>query len=1716
MIKSITKFISALLILTNLLSFIPTVAMASDTSTGSTDNESGGASGTPSAGDSVTWNYAGGYRVYLTQSTLIGDNLNPDGSLHFEGEGEDTFKYRSSDYLNMYKSYAIYEVTGVDKGTIYADRINTGTSLYSYYWDAKGYGYPRCTVLRGSTGGSSNPNPDFAELVEGLTVGEIKSFKPWQAKDATWAEEFKNWANGVFNDDNFNYDKFLSNYISLLKADGRQVPSWFPTTKSDYISGKFAIVVEPVVVVKLQGGILYCFSAQDYFSEDKNSLYNTRSTDTSFSHKAEHGFYNSANTLYNIFFEYERNNNTISTMGKKEAGYGIYKSADQIENESGSVITEIVVNAGTIKDNGSDKPYTYAVGEAGTYTDNKNYNKDSQIYRSTFLTDDSSSGSTSKISSVQALLDSMKPTATKPQVDFNFSVSAIGNTQATYNFLHKKDGFTEESLLVDAKGNVDAWGIKERPDTSKYISSVGTRNITDIGTFVQALTNGSDLPSENTRVAKYQLFTVDAPALDVDTAFLRSLVEAHTTIKVTKSVVSGGLLNFGATYSPSLVDATDVSTYADANAGMGNYKMKNYYEQIQQSGYSPFAKLAARTVLKPESMVIVTKALRELDFGNLSDAEVTEFLNKVSEYCIEVFSTDTNTWEALKGIRDENNQNNDLPEGLSKLLDEFNKSYKVDVSETLCKGVVEASVLAVEMANGDSYAVSAVNSVTPEVNISSADYNAMKGTLDIKTDKEMTSYILSTMARSINDTSKITAEGATSVGTAKNSMGIAVALTTQTTPILSKSATYTITDTKKTWSDISEYKYNSEEVADIPLPDTNDVPNSYVVVIPRGTTLTLDNFDDFKTTLESAFNTVTKATVASNIPGDLAKELKLGENSCVKLLGDIITKGQNPKKLCIKVGSVGTTDGSLVGYDVVYILDERKGDKSIKSDMSVRDYELNYVYKTLLGETLGELIKATSTYFADTSAKYQNSNGENVAVFGNHIETGNSFGHTYANVYSCHSDLLAYAYKVLSIEKGDGYGGTVLDQEDQNGGTVLDQEDQNNSNYKNVLYNTLTGVFDIEANDPKEIVSNNNKNIVINHAVNLRRADFDDSLQLSKFFDANYASAILEGNSSKQEGVEELFDTNLGSRIGLGYAKKPDARKTGSDVNINSSDNILGTGSDKYIWTVKSNCINLTPVTCSYSEVGSEDIGTEVIYVPANVVAFTNGRNTASYDVSETCYKYLAVERDTSSVTNKLLSVDKADSRGTLDYTATNPSSFDAEYLKYRSASVFSASEDTVLSIYPEIAMTAYIINGSDTLENENDVAKISMYVLGELARRVKPSGLNILTLNPTSTSGVGGTVTSTSFASGTSADDLSSNNEGIPVASGGINVDVSAGLKDALDLNISGFYLDVIDRDLDTDTAIQAGSANSDSETVFKSYNEIVARDTDTDSLRKTWGNSYSAVSAFNNWTASVKDSLSADIALQTYNGGAQETYVDSIASPDLAISGGTSADVLASYPLMIANGELVTSAIEGVSAYYTEYTEKAANSYDALIKAIAMKYYSVDSDDVTNDMRSKAEEIFKNSGLYQSICKAIESINDDDNNSTKKLRSNGEADLTGERWYDEQVRTIVVREYGYTGDDALVVNDVIANTKVDYSLVPNMGASQTEDYSVGYRARWFLTVYLKEGVLGYEGSSYFDPTSSGTRATAETDGTVLINATPIFNADFMIGNAVTSGMIN
>ena len=108
MIKKATRILSMLLVLLNLLSFIPTVVVSSASSEGNTsagDLISGSASGIPGAGDSRTLNGAGGYRIYLTRSDIIDNNIttNSDGTkqLHWV---DNHWKFRSTGYLNMYKN----------------------------------------------------------------------------------------------------------------------------------------------------------------------------------------------------------------------------------------------------------------------------------------------------------------------------------------------------------------------------------------------------------------------------------------------------------------------------------------------------------------------------------------------------------------------------------------------------------------------------------------------------------------------------------------------------------------------------------------------------------------------------------------------------------------------------------------------------------------------------------------------------------------------------------------------------------------------------------------------------------------------------------------------------------------------------------------------------------------------------------------------------------------------------------------------------------------------------------------------------------------------------------------------------------------------------------------------------------------------------------------------------------------------------------------------------------------------------------------------------------------------------------------------------------------------------------------------------------------------------------------------------------------------------
>lgn len=89
-----------------------------------------------------------------------------------------------------------------------------------------------------------------------------------------------------------------------------------------------------------------------------------------------------------------------------------------------------------------------------------------------------------------------------------------------------------------------------------------------------------------------------------------------------------------------------------------------------------------------------------------------------------------------------------------------------------------------------------------------------------------------------------------------------------------------------------------------------------------------------------------------------------------------------------------------------------------------------------------------------------------------------------------------------------------------------------------------------------------------------------------------------------------------------------------------------------------------------------------------------------------------------------------------------------------------------------------------------------------------------------------------------------------------------------------------------------------------------------------------------------------------------------------------------------------------------------------------------------------------------------------------------------------------------------------------MDYSLAPTGNNSGKENASAGttYDAKWSLSLFFNSAKkseldnLIFENGNYFDPSSNTDITGANNAYTVLINKTPVNNADFLIPASSTS----
>lgn len=451
----------------------------------------------------------------------------------------------------------------------------------------------------------------------------------------------------------------------------------------------------------------------------------------------------------------------------------------------------------------------------------------------------------------------------------------------------------------------------------------------------------------------------------------------------------------------------------------------------------------------------------------------------------------------------------------------------------------------------------------------------------------------------------------------------------------------------------------------------------------------------------------------------------------------------------------------------------------------------------------------------------------------------------------------------------------------------------------------------------------------------------------------------------------------------------------------------------------------------------------------SEITPFTSGESQkdAGYNISETINRYVTVDKPTASnATSGMISTGRV--------KATNSA------YGYRAYSV--KSYDKTFKFYPEVAMSAWKYDDSTgVIKSYSDVTHGTVYVLGEKVRSLKATAMYGIAVNGAANGkNLAGATKSDTVAAGSDAKALSKKFNNLQVIYAGGNVNVAASGNFSIDL--SGFALDQIDKDKDKKLITSNGNGV---------YTDVVS---DNSNLKKTWGSdAYDAQSEYQKWVEEVKNSLAVDMSLQvskdlnggnvvkTYNG-----YKASVGKVD-----GGNIESTTSYALTYKNGVVVED---------TAYAE--------LIKALR-QYAGVSSD-------AEAKALFEASGINKEILSSIESST---NGSSEKVDG-----FAGDHWYDETVRTFVVRYYKCA---PIKMSNITVSDKIDINAGPSQSTKSKTLFSNGYVGKWYLTVYLKSANSSMPSLTLYDAKKQNYDADS-----VLIAKQHVEQADFVIPDATTA----
>lgn len=504
------------------------------------------------------------------------------------------------------------------------------------------------------------------------------------------------------------------------------------------------------------------------------------------------------------------------------------------------------------------------------------------------------------------------------------------------------------------------------------------------------------------------------------------------------------------------------------------------------------------------------------------------------------------------------------------------------------------------------------------------------------------------------------------------------------------------------------------------------------------------------------------------------------------------------------------------------------------------------------------------------------------------------------------------------------------------------------------------------------------------------------------------------------------------------------------------------------------------PKVCSYIQYLTDTTSSKNTGLLFNISAV----HSLTYNLNGYAYKYQTAQL--SEGKNSLLGNSNVKGVATSANKPTGATKKNTN--EYRFATV-NRNSNVNLNFYPENYMVCKI---GGTVFDTNPYQYVS--VISEVKRQAESSSLYLIKVNTDieDDSTITGSTYSDTMQGGSSS--VTNSKVSIPAGS---DITVLADTSN-IKIDLYGYALDLIDKS--KDSTMKTGASSS------KSYSSVVKSG---QNVYNAWNNSTDAhadklKSNFTTWADNVMklENFGADFVLDVNNNTKGANFGATIGKINHT-SGAVEDGV---YSISVMNGKVLESDVmEG------DNVKVSSGAYKQLITQLAADY------DCSYD---EANALFKDSQIYTAILNAIESSTSSFNTSGKATgvaESWTSALGNGNNWYDERVITFVIRRYTNLGN---TLSDITATDKLDYGLAPTGNSSGKENASAGvtYDAKWSLNLFFNSAKaselnnLIFENGNYYDPSSSTDITGANNAYTVLINKTPVKNADFLIPASSTS----